>query len=85
MYINNINLIGNSYFNYTTSISGFSTGTITQAQIIPTFIVNKIYDKTQSTVLNYTLSGIYNIDLGLVTLSSSCVIDPVENPDILVV
>ena len=71
MYINNINLIGNSYFNYTISISGVSTGSITQAPLIPTFIVNKTYDKTQSTVINYTLSGIYNIDLGLITLSSS--------------
>ena len=68
--IDNINLIGQDYFNYVTSISGYTIGNITQSTIAPTFYINKYYDKTQVAPIFFSLSGIYDNDLVYVTLSS---------------
>jgi hypothetical protein len=71
MYINTINLIGSSYYNYYTSISGFAYGNILGKPIIPTFYVNKYYDKTNVALIYYTLSGISDLDTPFITLNSS--------------
>jgi hypothetical protein len=69
--ITNINLIGSSSLNYITSNINYSTGNILPARLNPIFTINKIYDRTQTSYITYSLSGVYNIDLGNVYLSGS--------------
>ncbi|NBY39728.1 MAG: exo-alpha-sialidase, partial [Flavobacteriia bacterium] len=57
--------------NYTIANYGYTSANITPATLVPYFTVNKTYDSTQAASIFYSLSGIFNPDLGLVSLSSS--------------
>jgi hypothetical protein len=57
--------------NYDLPTFGYTSANITPATIVPTFTINKTYDQTQLAYINYTLSGLFSSDIGLVTLSSN--------------
>ncbi|MEI6598746.1 MAG: hypothetical protein WCL22_06925, partial [bacterium] len=72
MYINQINLIGSSYFNYYISISGYSNANITQATLIPNFYsLGKIYDRNTYAPISYNLSGFFPSDIGFIDISNN--------------
>ena len=69
VFINYVNLIGSSYFNYNTSISASINGNLLQAVATPIFYLNKFYDKTNSLPIFYSLSGIFDLEAPYLTLS----------------
>jgi len=68
--VSQVTLYGSSFFNYAISISGVTYANITIAPIFVSFLISKYYDKQQTAIFTYNLSGIFNNDLTFVDLSS---------------
>jgi hypothetical protein len=71
VYINYINLIGTRYFNYYIDTSATILGNIIPSRLIPNFVsLGKVYDRNSYASVIYNLSGLFDIDLGLVDISA---------------
>ena len=71
IYINNVNLYGNHYYNYAISISGSTSANIVPAQLYPYFYsLGKVYDRNQYALVSYNLSGFFPVDIGYVDISN---------------
>jgi hypothetical protein len=71
VYINNVALYGSSYFNYYIDSSGYTNAAITQQPIFYNFYSNdKVYDRNSYVSVYYSLSGIFDLDLGQIDISN---------------